>query len=56
MKIKKKVWSHLETKIRELEVITEHRTKGAIVRSKSQWYNEGENNTKYFLNLEKKTL
>ena len=51
---KQKVWSDLETKKRELEVIIEHRTKGAIVRSKSQWYNEGEKNNKYFLNLEKR--
>ena len=35
-------------------MITEHRKKGVIVRSKSQWYNEGENNNKYFLNLEKR--
>ena len=35
-------------------MIIEHRKKGAIVRSKSQWYNEGENNNKYFLNLEKR--
>lgn len=39
---------------RDLEKIIEHRTKGAILRSKSQWYNEGERNTKYFLNLEKR--
>ena len=26
----------------------------AILRSKSQWYNKGEKNTKYFLNLEKR--
>ena len=45
---KQKVWSDLETK-NELEVIIEHRTKGAIVRSKSQWYNEGEKNNKYIL-------
>ena len=32
----------------------EHRTKGVIVSSKFQWYNEGEKNTKYFLNLEKR--
>ena len=38
---------------RDLEKIIEHRTKGAILRSKSQWYNEGERNTKYFLNLER---
>ena len=37
---------------RDLEKIIEYRTKGAILRSKSQWYNEGEKNTKYFLNLE----
>ena len=51
---KQKVWSDLEAKKRELETIIEYRTKGAIVRSKSQWYNEGEKNTKYFLNLEKR--
>ena len=32
----------------------EYRTKGAIIRSKSQWYNEGEKNSRYFLNLEKR--
>ena len=39
---------------RDLEKIIEHRTKGAVLRSKSQWYNEGERNTKYFVNLEKR--
>ena len=38
----------------ELAAIIEHMTKGAILRSKSQWYNESEKNTKYFLNLEKR--
>ena len=38
----------------ELEKIVEYWTKGAILRSKSQWYNEGGKNTKYFLNLEKR--
>ena len=38
----------------ELEKIIEYRTKGAILRSKSRWYNESEKNTKYFLNLEKR--
>ena len=38
----------------ELEKIIEYRTKGAILRSKSRWYNQGEKNTKYFLNLEKR--
>ena len=39
---------------KELENIFEYRTKGAIIRSKSQWYNEGEKNSGYFLNLEKR--
>ena len=38
----------------ELEKILEYRTKGAIIRSKSRWYNEGEKNWRYFLNLEKR--
>ena len=41
-------------KKKELENISKHRTKGAIIRSKSQWYNEGEKNSGYFLNLEKR--
>ena len=52
--LEKWVWSELETKKRNLEAIIEYRTKGAILRSKSQWYNEGEKNTNYFLNLEKR--
>ena len=51
---KQKIWLELETKKRELELLIEYQTKGAIVRSKSRWYNEGEKNTKYFLNLEKR--
>ena len=39
---------------KELENILEYRTKGAIIRSKSQWYYEGEKNSSYFLNLEKR--
>ena len=30
--------------------------RGAIIRSRVQWYNDGEKNTKYFLNLEKRHL
>ena len=41
---------------KELGNILEYRTKGAIIRSKLQWCNEGENNSAYFLNLEKKAL
>ena len=39
---------------KELENIIEYRTKSAIIRSKLQWYNEGEKNSSYFLNLEKR--
>ena len=38
----------------ELEKIIEYRTKGAIMRSRIRWHNEGEKNTKYFLSLEKR--
>ena len=44
----------LSEKKGELERIFETRTKGAILRSKTRWHNEGEKNTKYFLNLEKR--
>ena len=37
---------------KELEYIIQWRTQGAILRCKARWYNEGEKNTKYFLNLE----
>ena len=39
---------------KELENIMEYRSKRAIIRSKSRWYNEGEKNSRYFLNLEKR--
>ena len=51
---KQEMHRELEKKQRELEQIIEHKTKGAILRSKCRWYNEGEKNTKYFLNLEKR--
>ena len=54
-KQKEKNWTELERKRRELETIIEYQTIGAILRSKSRWYNEGEKNTAYFLNLEKGT-
>ena len=42
----------LRVKKKELENIIEYKTKGAIIRSKARWYNVGEKNNKYFLNLE----
>ena len=46
--------SSLDNLKSEMEEITEHRTKGAVLRSRIRWYNEGEKNRKYFLNLEKR--
>ena len=37
----------------ELDQIFDNIAKGIRVRSKCQWYEEGEKSTKYFLNLEK---
>ena len=51
---KEEVLSRLVNAKRELEEIIEYRTKGSIVRSKAKWYNDGEKNTKYFLQLEKR--
>jgi hypothetical protein len=42
-------------KIREeIDIIQEESTKGAMIRCKVRWYEEGEKSTKYFLNLEKR--
>ena len=38
--VKQKMWPELKTKKRELETIIQHQSKGAILRSKSRWYNE----------------
>ena len=38
----------------ELNKIIECRTKGAIIRSRTRWHEQGEKSTKYFLNLEKR--
>ena len=50
----------LEEQIRckknELETIIQYKTKGAIISSKARWYNEGEKNSKLFLEFRKQTL
>ena len=43
----------LEARKKELEKIIKYPTQGSILRARCRWYNEGEKNTKYFLNLEK---
>ena len=44
----------LEARKRELEKIIEYQTKGSILRARCKWYNDGEKNSKYFLNLERR--
>ena len=46
--------SKLDNLRSEMEEIIEYRTRGAMLRSRTRWHNEGEKNTKYFLNLEKR--
>ena len=41
---------------RELEEIIQYKTQGAIIRSRARWHNEGEKNSKYFLQMKQKTL
>ena len=38
----------------ELETLRNQKIKGIIFRSRAKWYEEGEKNTEYFLNLEKR--
>ena len=44
----------LDQKTKELEKIIEHRTKGAILRAKCRWYNEGEQNSNWNANAYKR--
>ena len=44
----------MRIKKQQLEEIIGYKTQGAIMRSKVNWYNEGERNTKYFHSLEKR--
>ena len=48
------ILNELDVKILQKEEISKFKIQGTIIRSKSRWYNEGEKNTKYFLNLEKR--
>ena len=38
----------------DLKMILNEKTQGAIVRSRTKWYEEGEKNSNYFINLEKR--
>ena len=43
----------LECAKAEYEEFYDYVTQGAIIRSRATWYEKGEKNNKYFLNLEK---
>ena len=44
----------IREKRKELEIIIEEKTRGAIIRSRARWYEQGEKPTRYFFNLEKR--
>ena len=52
----KSALNELEDKRIQLEKIVEYKTKGAILRAKCRWHNEGEKKYKVFLKPRKKTL
>ena len=39
----------------ELEALYDQKVEGIIVRSRARWHEHGEKNSKYFLNLEKRS-
>ena len=51
---REKLTDELKSKKKEFQQINQYKTKGSIIRSKARWYIEGEKNSKYFLNLEKR--
>ena len=50
----KKIINELYAVNSSLEKLLRHKTRGAILRSKSRWCEQGERNTRYFFNLEKR--
>ena len=52
--MKENIRTELRIKKQQIEEIIAYKTQGAILRSKVKGYNEGEKNTKYFHNLEKR--
>jgi hypothetical protein len=48
------VFVTLETKKRDLESLYSYKAKGAMIRSKARWVEDGEKNSRYFFNLEKR--
>ena len=54
-KIASKMQDEINSKKEQLNKIIKSKTEGAIIRSRIKWYEEGETNSKYFFNLEKRT-
>ena len=53
--VKSEIYKELDIKTLQLERLPSIKlVRGAILRSKARWYNEGEKNTKYFLNMQKR--
>ncbi|KAL9961988.1 hypothetical protein ACROYT_G031039 [Oculina patagonica] len=52
--LKEELSQQLSEAKESLEKIYEYKTKGSILWSKTRWYNEGEKNSSYFFNLEKR--
>ena len=50
----KHIICEIQSKRLRLKKIMQYKTKGAIIRSKVMWYEDGERNTCYFYNLEKR--
>ena len=48
------IWDDINQTKETLNDLIKKRTQGAIVRSRIQWYEEGERNSRYFFNLEKR--
>ena len=53
---KNQILDELAARKLQREEISIHKTKGAIIRSKARWYNEGEKIRRDFLNLGKRHL
>ena len=51
---KREIRTELEIKKQSLEQWINYKTQGSIIRSRIRWYNQGEKNTKYFFELEKR--
>ena len=51
---KRDIRTELEIKKQSLEQWINYKTQGWIIRSRTRWYNEGEKNSKYIFELEKR--